>query len=186
MLDILDLLGIHTGDIEHAEGEIRDALSTVFLSHKEDEVVERVSKCLQDGATNIFKDPTNTIIENLFEVTRAVIEEEYPDMEMDYYVNGYDSHFYITDFDIFNGLYEKNIFSDDVKAIYKSGLCEIFAIPDIVNLYNTDNFNAFVDGGLDNIFLYENQEEVSSDGRDADEYRQFVLSDGQIAVVSVD
>ena len=91
MISILDILGIHPGDIDHAWEECQDALEEQGLDSK----IEELQDYLEDNVTEIdLRDATNSIISMMMYECKRIIEEAHPGQEVNYYVNGYDSHIY--------------------------------------------------------------------------------------------
>lgn len=92
MITLLDVLGIHEGDIERASDNLQDALEEVGLLDEYDDIVAAVSEAVANVPVSEIQD---FLIESLYAKAKAVVEEKLPDSLVHYYVNGYDSHFYI-------------------------------------------------------------------------------------------
>lgn len=90
-MDILAILGIYEGDIDHAWEECQDALEEQGLSNK----IRELEDYLEGSVTEIdMCDPTNSIIDMMMSECKRIIEDAHPGQEVNYYVNGYDSHIY--------------------------------------------------------------------------------------------
>lgn len=101
-INFLDVLGLCIDDIEHAYVECKDALTKVLLSSEVDNLDEYIRSELINEKTFSWSDATASMIEIIFTVTQKIISFNYPDLETDYNISGYDSHFYVKDNDLFS------------------------------------------------------------------------------------
>ena len=93
MVTLLDIIGIHEGDISHADSELQDALIEVGLN---DEIYDSIVEQLEEAVLNVqVCELQAAIIEFLYKKAKEMVEERLPNADVHYYINGYDSHFYI-------------------------------------------------------------------------------------------
>lgn len=174
---ILDVLGLCVNDIEHAYEACDNALTQVLLESELDTFEDRLAENLK--YTESFS-LTNSLIVAMFELTEEIIREHYPELAPTYYVNGYNSHFYINDDNVFEDLYDGGVDADTIKKIVKADLltktglssqqiCEIYkfgattdgecrSIDDLIKSYDNGN----------DITIYESVEELGEDNSDND------------------
>ena len=100
----LNLWGIYPDEIEKSETIFENALKHEKFDDEIDdlydeanEYFEEILNCSDLSCTSI----TNLIIDSLFRVAQRYIEEKHPKKKCDYYVNGWDSHFYINNKEIY-------------------------------------------------------------------------------------
>ena len=88
----LDYIGIHNDDIEHAARIVEDVMKECGF----DEIqIDGMYENFKEGLSfceSFWDDPTNTIIDCLFNTASEFIESR-TDKTTDFYVNGWDSHF---------------------------------------------------------------------------------------------
>ena len=88
----LDYIGIHSDDIEHAAGIVEDVMKECgFDVIQIDGMYENFQNNL-GSCDSFWDDPTNYIIDCLFNTASEFIESR-TDKTTDFYVNGWDSHF---------------------------------------------------------------------------------------------
>ena len=91
-MTVLEYLEIRNGDIEHAAEIVEDVMKECGF----DEI--QIDGMYENFKTQIYcydflwDNPTNTIIDCLFNEASHFIEER-TDYQTDFYVNGWDSHF---------------------------------------------------------------------------------------------
>ncbi|MBQ6800131.1 MAG: hypothetical protein IJP08_03365 [Bacteroidaceae bacterium] len=91
---ILQFYGIYTDAIEKSSKIIDAAFNKYGFSINEiDDAYDIILEDLKKNGT--FEYITNSIIYSNFSVARDLILQKYPDEKIDFYVNCYDSHFYI-------------------------------------------------------------------------------------------
>ena len=128
-MDILSVLGICVGDIERAEEQCKNALNYCLLSSSVDKLEEVVSDLIEcDGFGFSFGDATNSLINYMFEATESLIRDTYPTLEVNYYVNGYDSRFYVKDDDLFEDLHDLGVDAELTKRVFFSTLNSDFGL----------------------------------------------------------
>ena len=175
MIGILDVLGIHEGDIEHAWECCCDTLKQVLLSEKTEDLEER----LKDEISN-YLDPddiTNSIIWAMIDIAASIIEDEYPNITIETYVNGYDSHIDIKEINLFNnlkGLVEK----DYIKKVFKSNFNEEFEEDVIIQIAKSGSIiEEIIDyydenGHTPDSYLYESIEDLGEDNWDNEDRKE--------------
>lgn len=82
------------------EDAINDAINTAEEALKQLELDYRIKKLHSDAAIELeyvgsWDHITNSIITAYFTAAQSIISDYLPDIETDFYVNCYDSHFYI-------------------------------------------------------------------------------------------
>ena len=88
------MLNIFTDAIEGAATECENALADLGFSWKEIcDMHDMVEDDLEE--TGDWGDITNSIIGSYFRVTKDLIRQQFPDVEVDYYVKCHDSHFFV-------------------------------------------------------------------------------------------
>lgn len=91
MNTVLDCIEIYSGDIEHAW----DVMERAFEDAEIDLDIDDVLDGLQDKLSYSMNwdSPTNSIIAAMYDNAISMIEDKYPDVEIEVFVNGYDTHF---------------------------------------------------------------------------------------------
>ena len=93
-MNMLDYLGLHPCDIDHAESEIIEAFKSVGLSDKEyDEMYDNIKYNMENYEDFSWDNPTNALISIMFQEAKHVLEKTQKGFKISSYVNGYDSHF---------------------------------------------------------------------------------------------
>ena len=94
MITNLQYLGIYEDSIDSAINSCEEALKQLEFDVSD---IDRMNDyALEDlKACGDWNDITNSIINAYFSTTQWFIAQRYPEIDTDYYVNGYDSHFYI-------------------------------------------------------------------------------------------
>ncbi len=93
-MDMLDYLGLHPCDIDHAESEIIETFKSVGLSDKEyDEMYDNIKYNLENYEDFSWDNPTNALISIMFQEAKHILEKECKGAKVNLYINGYDSYF---------------------------------------------------------------------------------------------
>lgn len=171
-ISLLDVMGLHACDIDHAWQTTEDALKSVFLADFADEISDKF--CETAPAAIDWDIPTDSLICHLFEITGELISDRYPSVGVSFYVNGYDSHFYVDDGNRFAVL--KNVCKLDGNTIRKIMSCTEFANlpePYFVTLASNssvreDVLEAFRAGN--DYELYNSVADLGKDNSDSDLY----------------
>ena len=109
MSDILSYFRIYPDEIKRADEICQDVLEHLGASNSEiDRVYSEAYDNFYSADLDSFGHMTNALIYFMFDSVRSLIKEKYPDVDVDIYVNGYDSHLCVNgmsalDFD-FDGL----------------------------------------------------------------------------------
>ena len=173
MISILDTLGLYIGALNHAFTECEDALKSVFLDSKVDDLGKKAQEALTERGLD-WSDPTNSLISLMFEITETIINNEYPSISVHTYVNGYDSHFDVYDVEVYEAASEAGIDAEIIKMAMVSGILIDLPVKDATQslelMSDTDTFKdmheAFVQGG--DFTVYESLEELGEDNADND------------------
>ena len=90
----MGFFGIYPDAINNAVDECEIALKGLGFSNAEiNEMYQEAEELLESAGS--FKEISNSIIYSHFEATRGMILEKYPEIDVDYFVNCSDSHFYV-------------------------------------------------------------------------------------------
>ena len=97
----LSYLGIYTNAIDSAidkaEAALKErGLDVAAIDSMNEQAVGRIEEMFPD-----FSEVTNVIIGCYFEAALTELEERFPNLETDYYVNGHDSHIYVAGEEVF-------------------------------------------------------------------------------------
>ena len=94
MITNLQYLGIYEGSINSAIESCEDALKRLKFSDRE---IDQMNEWALNKLSEIgdWYEITNSIIYAYFDTTKYMIEDKHPKVEVDYYVNGDDSHLYV-------------------------------------------------------------------------------------------
>lgn len=93
MSDILSFFSIYPDEIERADEICQDVLERLGASDREiDRVYSKTYDNFISADFESFGHMTNALIYFMFDSVRSLIKEKYPDLYVDIYVNGYDSH----------------------------------------------------------------------------------------------
>ena len=94
-MSVLNSFGIYEGAITRANEICQIVLYKSGMDSRYDEMMNDALDyfhCIQlDNRTSI----TNALIDSMFNSTKYILMEKYTDLDVDYYINGYDSHLYI-------------------------------------------------------------------------------------------
>ena len=115
MINFLDLLGIHTYDIEVAESKITDELEYLGLDGEASDLAERTMQYLCER--EITEDLGNTIIGCMLEAAAGIVEEklgERPEMEL--CCNGAASNF-VLDQDVREAMHFASLYNLDYNFV---------------------------------------------------------------------
>ena len=94
MITNLQYLGIYEDAIDNAINSCEEAMKQMeFNVHDIDTMNEMAVDDLKDIGD--WSDITNSIISAYFSTTKYLINKRYPELDVDYYINCSDSHFYI-------------------------------------------------------------------------------------------
>ena len=95
MITNLQYLGIYEDSIDSAIESAEKAFEEcgINTSRQIQLLHENAMEYLKECGS--FESITNSIIDAYFSTAKWMINNECPDKETDYYINGYDSHFYI-------------------------------------------------------------------------------------------
>lgn len=93
MSDTLSYFGIYPDEIERADEICQDVLEHLGVSDNEiDRMYSEAYDDFYSADFDSFGHMTNALIYFMFNSVRSLIKEKYPDLDVDIYVNGYDSH----------------------------------------------------------------------------------------------
>lgn len=94
MITNLQYLGIYSGAIDDSIGEVELAMQRLGFSTHE---IQEMHEIAYDEMCEVGRmdDITNSIIDCYFNTAKDVIKRRFPDLNVDFYVNCTDSHFYI-------------------------------------------------------------------------------------------
>lgn len=177
--DVMELLGLHTDEVENAWKKCEDKITELRMPA---DTMSRLTKRVQnsshdwDGA-----DLTNSLIDSMFAALQDLIDEEYPSIYTDYYVNGWDSHFTYDDADEmdalltalkdaddelfkkclanFDDINEAELSEDQLVELVQAGEMPVI-LEAISNLNDIDKYDSIDEFGADND---ENKGENDSD-----------------------
>jgi len=94
MITNMQYLGIYEDAIDTAINTCEEAMKQMeFSIHDIDTMNELALEDLKSMGS--WDDITNSIIQAYFSTTAYLINKRHPDLDVDYYVNCHDSHFYI-------------------------------------------------------------------------------------------
>ncbi len=171
MINILGLLGIHEGDIEHAYDIAKDTLEEWEVDDSDfvNQISERIEECLD------VSDMTNSIIDAIMEAALTEIDDAYEDIDtrkdFSTYINGYDTHLSCTDSElvtIFSGLkksaIDKSQYNELIGPLRNAGILE----QDLVDIINNGEFEDFCQVFLNynDVVVYDSLEELGADESD--------------------
>lgn len=91
-MTVLEYLGICNGDIEHAARIVEESMKECGFNEVQIDGMYENFKLQIGFCDSFWDDPTNAIIDCLFNEASHFIEER-TDYQTDFYVNGWDSHF---------------------------------------------------------------------------------------------
>lgn len=166
MITVLDILGIYEGDIEHAWEMCEDKLESL---HIDGDKMEEVQDYLENSKSEWdLDDITNSIISQILDRTTEIIEDEYPNISVDTYVNGWDTHIstsYDKYIDMLDGEEDATVqmfFKNDVAD---SSLLSETELKEIIEAgYLEDLVNVFENGN--DLTFYDSVEELGEDEED--------------------
>lgn len=93
-MSYLNYLGIYEEAINNAIETCEEAMRSLNFTDKEiDELHDIAFEDLKD--IGVWTDITNSIICAYFTTTSGIINDKFPEIETDFYINCDDSHFYI-------------------------------------------------------------------------------------------
>ena len=127
-MSILNELGIYPESIEHTQEICEEVLEKTLLGNLFEEWKTCVSNNFHSNSKNIEDSFTNYVIALMFDALKWILTREYPGLETDFYVNGYDSHFYIKDNELFSELFSANVDVELIRKIMKHNLPEKTAL----------------------------------------------------------
>lgn len=94
-MNVLNCFGIYEDEINKVDEMCQDVLCHAGLENRYDEMMNDALDyfyCIQlDNRTSI----TNALIDGMFNSTKYILMEKYKNIDVDYYINGYDSHLYV-------------------------------------------------------------------------------------------
>ena len=94
-MNALNCFGIYEDEINKADEICQDVLYHAGLENRYDEMMNDALDYFYyiqlDNRTSI----TNALIDCMFNSTKYILMEKYKNIDVDYYINGYDSHLYI-------------------------------------------------------------------------------------------
>ena len=92
----LRMLGIYEEAINSAIESCEEALMNTLIEDHINTLHNSIGECLKE--TGSWDDITNSIIYAYFSTTKALIEEfSSLEVDIDFYINGSDSHFYVNE-----------------------------------------------------------------------------------------
>ena len=94
-MNALNCFGIYERDINKADEICQDVICHAGLENRYDEMMERALDYFYDMQLDSAISITNALIDCMFNSTKDILMEKYKNIEVDYYVNGYDSHLYV-------------------------------------------------------------------------------------------
>lgn len=94
-MNALNCFGIYEDEINKADEICQDVLCHAGLENRYDEMMNDALDYFYDIQLSCETNITNGLIGCMFNSTRNILMEKYPDLDVDYYVNGYDSHLYV-------------------------------------------------------------------------------------------
>ena len=96
-MNVLNYFGIYEGDINKADEICQNVLYHAGLENRYDEMMECALDYFYDMQLDSRTSITNALIYCMFNSTKDILMEKYKNIDVDYYVNGYDSHLYINE-----------------------------------------------------------------------------------------
>jgi len=165
----MQTLGICPESIEHAEELCESVLDNYHLDYDEwkESVETNYLNSIQLGEDSF----TNYLVTIMFESLKSLFRKEYPALETDMFINGWDSHFYIKNDETLKMLLDADIDVETVKKIINHNLQDNLGlnddklvelakhkavIEDLIKVYNNNN----------DIVIYESAEELGEDNKD--------------------
>ncbi len=172
MISVLQILGIHEDDIEHAYEMIEKVFEDIGIDNENMEKIEDYlenNKELWD-----LDDITNSIIGQMFDTAEGIINEEYPELTVSTYANGWASKFHVYDCDMLDVI--KGMDADVKKKCLKCNVMEAAGLSkeQFEELAKSDKFDEFLelfdedDALTPDFTLYESVEELGADNEDND------------------
>ena len=94
-MNTLSFFGIYEGDITRANEICQIVLYKSGMDSRYNDMMDDALDYFYDMQLGYERNITNGLIECMFNSTRNILMEKYEDIDVAYYVNGYDSHLYI-------------------------------------------------------------------------------------------
>lgn len=94
-MNVLNCFGIYEGDINRANEICQIVLNKSGMDSRYNDMMNDALDHFYDIQLGYEINITNGLIECMFNSTKNLLIEKYKNIEVDYYVNGYDSHLYI-------------------------------------------------------------------------------------------
>ena len=94
-MNALNCFGIYEDDIDRANEICQDVLCHAGMENRYNDMMNDTLDYFYDMKLDYKRNITNGLIEGMFNSTRNILMEKYEDIDVAYYINGYDSHLYI-------------------------------------------------------------------------------------------
>ena len=122
--DVFSCMELNTENVNKAFNDVWEWMCDINMSAEADELIDYLAEALkQNNPFNLSVhrtfdiDPTNKIIRIIYELAENTIKEKYPDAEITWSVNGYNSKFAIDDATYQKGWEEYQKEDDDYEEI---------------------------------------------------------------------
>lgn len=162
----IDILGIYPNDIEHAWERANDFMESLGMGEQIFDLQGKV----EDEVANYFdwNDPTNSIIDCIFEQCKYMVEEAVgADIEISYNCNGYDSDIYFSEslVRVLVGSIDRAYTAD----ILATGIYELMSLEQVQELADADVIKDVIAKLKDeegDLTFYDSVEELGEDNAD--------------------
>lgn len=94
-MNILNCFGIYEDDITRADKICQTVLYKSGMESRYNDMINDALDHFYDIRLDCKRNITNGLIECMFKSTRSILMEKYENIDVAYYVNGYDSHLYV-------------------------------------------------------------------------------------------
>lgn len=96
-MNVLNCFGIYEDEITRADEICQIVLDKSGMGNRYDDMMNDALAYFYDMQLDCETNITNGLIECMFNSTRNILMEKYKNIEVDYYINGYDSWLYVND-----------------------------------------------------------------------------------------
>lgn len=93
----MNCFGIYEDEITRADEICQIVLDKSGMGNRYDDMMNDALAYFYDMQLDYETNITNGLIECMFNSTRNILMEKYKNIEVDYYINGYDSWLYVND-----------------------------------------------------------------------------------------
>ena len=99
-MNILNCFEIYEGDITRANEICQTVLYKSGMESRYNDMINNALDYFYNMKLDYNRNITNGLIECMFKSTRNILMEKYENIDVAYYINGYDSHLYVNNMSV--------------------------------------------------------------------------------------